>query len=121
MGQTRRSWLATFAGASILVAGKGVISLGAQVAQPIPSPNAPNQNAPSGLDGPQATKDSDNHPIDPNRERKLREDADRLYMLALDLRTSIWKSDVRSTLSLAVVNKAHEVEKLAKEIRSLSR
>ena len=50
------------------------------------------------------------------RQAQLVADANKLYELAQELQTEVAKSN-KNTLSLAVVKKAAEVEKLAKSLK----
>ena len=122
MPETRRNLLLTYAGVFAIVFAEPVVSrLFGQTPQPIPSPNAPNPNYPPGLEGPQATKNQDIRTFSPEKQKQLREDVERLYALASDLRNDIEKTNAEATLSLSVVNKAHEIEKLAKQIKNISK
>jgi hypothetical protein len=50
------------------------------------------------------------------RQAQLKRDADRLFKLATELKTSVDKSS-ENTLSLDVVKKAEEIEKLAHSVK----
>ena len=50
------------------------------------------------------------------RQQDIREDTEKLYQLATDLKAAVDKSS-ENTLSLDVIRKAEEVEKLAKKVR----
>jgi hypothetical protein len=54
-------------------------------------------------------------------QKNLRKDADRLFELAKDLKEEVDKTEQTSVLSLALVKKAEEVEKLAHHIKDLVR
>ena len=49
--------------------------------------------------------------------KALRKDVERLYDLAAQLKTDVEKTDSTTVLSLALVKKAEEIEKLAKHIK----
>jgi peptidoglycan hydrolase CwlO-like protein len=83
--------------------------------QPIPSPNAPDPRNPGGLDGLQATKDSPAH--NPQNQQQIRADVEKLYELASELKKEVDGTDANTTLSLSVVKKAQQIEKLAKQIK----
>jgi hypothetical protein len=96
----------------------GPILLSAQmrpVPQPRPSPNAPDPNVPSGLDGPQPTKES--KVIPPVNVKEIREEVDKMYQLVSDLKKQLETTDVSAMLSLSVVDKAKQIEKLAKHVK----
>jgi hypothetical protein len=50
------------------------------------------------------------------RQQDIREDTEKLYQLATDLKAAVDKTN-ENTLSLDVIRKAEEVEKLAKKVR----
>ncbi len=52
------------------------------------------------------------------RQRKLKEDSAKLFLLAQQLRVAIGKTS-ENTLSLAVIRKAKKIEKLAKQIQQM--
>ena len=54
-------------------------------------------------------------------QKALRADIAKLYEMASDLKDQADKTDPASTLSVAVVKKAQEIEKLAKQIKNLAR
>jgi hypothetical protein len=54
-------------------------------------------------------------------QKNLRRDADRLLQLAQELKEEADKTEQTNVLSLSLVHKAEEVEKLAKQIKGLAR
>ena len=58
--------------------------------------------------------------IQEHNQKVILEDIQRLYKLAGELKTEVEKTDSTSTLSMAMVQKAKEVEKLAKQIANLA-
>jgi len=54
-------------------------------------------------------------------QKNLRRDADRLFQLAKDLKEEADKTEQTDVLSLSLVKKAEEVEKLAHQIKDLAR
>jgi hypothetical protein len=54
-------------------------------------------------------------------QKNLRRDADHLFELAKDLKEEVDKTEQTSVLSLALIKKAEEVEKLAHHIKDLVR
>jgi hypothetical protein len=54
-------------------------------------------------------------------QKNLRRDANNLLQLAQELKMEADKTDQTDVLSLSLIHKAEEVEKLAKQIRSLAR
>src|ERR1700722_2304714 len=88
--------------------------------QPLPSPNAPNGNVPSGLDGPKAAG-PDPKALDLQNQVEIKADIEKLYALVFELREEMKQTDATNTLSLAVVKKAQAIEKLAKQIKDRSK
>lgn len=84
--------------------------------QPRPSPNAPNPAYPPGLNGPEQ-KSPDKKEMDRQNQAEVRADVEKLYQLVSELREQVQKSDATSTLSISVVKKAKEIEKLAKQVK----
>jgi hypothetical protein len=118
---SRRRWLAISAGAVGVFAAQPSLLLGQRSPQPIPSPHAPNPNFPPGLDGPDLKPGTDNKSADPQIQREIKGDVLKLFELASELKVQVEKTDASSTLSLSMVKTAQQIEKLAKQIRNLSR
>ncbi len=55
-----------------------------------------------------------------NKEQ-IHDDVEKLYTLASELKDEVEKTDSVNVLSLAMVTKAEQVEKLAKQIKNLAR
>jgi len=58
--------------------------------------------------------------IQERNQKTILQDVEKLYKLAGELKDEVEKTDSTSTLSLAMVQKAKDVEKLAKQIASLA-
>lgn len=84
--------------------------------QPIPSPNAPNQSYPPGLNGPDI-KDPNAKTLDPQNQAEVKAEVEKLYALVFELREQMKQTDNKSVLSLNVVKRAQQIEKLAKDIK----
>jgi hypothetical protein len=124
MPQSRRRLLTTFVGAAGILAAKPLLLAGLPVQvhpQPMPSPNAPNQNFPPGLDGPDNKPPADHKDIDPKKQQEIKADIQKLYELAAELKDQTEKADLNSMLPVNMVKKAQQIEKLAKQIKELSR
>jgi hypothetical protein len=86
-------------------------------ARPFPSPNAPtNPNAPAGLDRPPMAGPESKQP-NPQLGLQIHSDVEKLYQMALELKQQVEATDLNAVLSLAVVKKAQQIEKLAKRIK----
>jgi len=53
--------------------------------------------------------------------QQIREDTQRLFQLAEELKKEVEKTDAAEVLSLTVIRKAEEIEKLAKRIKDRAR
>jgi hypothetical protein len=88
------------------------------VIKPMPSPNAPkNQNAPSGLDGPPVTAENSRQSVDQQNQAEIRLQVQRLYAMATELKDEVDNTNSNAVLNVAVLKRAQEIEKLAKQIR----
>ena len=120
MPESRRQLLVTLAGAAGLLAANPLL-LSAQGTrpspQPIPSPNAPNPNFPHGIGDPEPTIAPDPRLIEKQNQAEIKSEVQKLYELVSELKEQIEKTDGTSTLSLSVVKKAQQIEKLAKQIK----
>lgn len=114
MPETRRKVLATLIGS--LAAGPLLRAQLTRNPTPLPSPNAPDPHVPSGLNGPQPTK-GDTPTFNPQNQRDIREDVDKLYQMITELKKQVDATDLNSTLPLSVVKKAQQIEKLAKQVK----
>jgi hypothetical protein len=51
------------------------------------------------------------------RQKDIKKDVEKLFDLASELKTEVEKTDATAVLSMAMVKKTEEIEKLAKQIR----
>ena len=51
------------------------------------------------------------------RQKNIRKDVEKLYDLASQLKSEVEKTDATTVLSMAMLKKAEEIEKLAKQIK----
>ena len=68
------------------------------------------------MNGPQATG-PDEKAIDRANQQEIRSDVSKLYEMVSELKDQVEKTDANSTLSISVVKKAQQIEKLAKQIK----
>ncbi|HEV2646316.1 MAG TPA: hypothetical protein VGU46_08140 [Acidobacteriaceae bacterium] len=100
------------------------LSLGASAQQPTPPPIAPRTNQPSILpipdtqqsDLPSDLAERQAKLMNDSRQKQLILDTRRLLALANELKTAVDKSN-KDTLSLDVIRKAEEIEKLAHSVK----
>jgi hypothetical protein len=81
-----------------------------------PSPNAPDPHFPHRIGDPEPAG-SDQKAIDKQTQAEIKAEVKKLSELVGELKEQIEKSDATSTLSLSVVKKAQQIEKLAKQIK----
>jgi len=100
----------------LIFIGLGVWITGGSGGAQIPSPQP----------HPRQDQESENNPTLPNTEKKALEEndkdmkkkVDRLFELATELKAEVDKTDSSKVLSLNLVKKAEEIEKLAREIKN---
>ena len=59
--------------------------------------------------------------MNPDDEKEIRKDVEKLYELATDLKSQVEKSNSQLVLSLSFVKNAQEAEKLSRKIKNLSK
>jgi hypothetical protein len=117
MLESRRSLLKTVVGTAGTLVTAPWMCAAFQHPQPMPSPNAPNnQNFPGGLNGPQVTGSNKSAPIPLNREQ-IAAMVQQLYKLASELKEEIEHTNLAAVFPVTFVKKAQEAEKLAKQIK----
>jgi hypothetical protein len=123
MPESRRHMLAGFVGlagifaARPLLAGLQAPGSGASPRAKV-YPNGRDPNAPPSLEDPSIPNPK---AIEAANHKAIRADIAKPYEMASDLKDQVDKTDPASTLSVAVVKKAQEIEKLAKQIKNLAR
>jgi hypothetical protein len=110
---------------SIVVTLVGVMGLfaGGQRQGPVHRvPQIPDASVPDGPLGEEsAAPRRDPQELLKENQRNLRRDADHLLQLAQELKDEADKTEQTNVLSLSLVHKAEEVEKLARQIKGLAR
>jgi hypothetical protein len=117
MLKSRRSILKNVVGTAGTLATAPWMYAAFQHPQPMPSPNAPNnQNFPGGLNGPQVTNSDKPAPNTMNREQ-IAAMVQQLYKLASELKEEVEHTNLAAVFPVTFVKKAQEIEKLAKQIK----
>lgn len=122
MLESRRCLLMTFVGAAGFLAVEPLVaalqSPGRASPQAHPYPNGRDPNVPPAMDEPRVL---DPRAIELQNHKKLRSDVAKLYEMVSDFREQLEKTDENSTLAVPLVKKAQQIEKLAKQIKNLTR
>lgn len=82
---------------------------------PLPDPNQPDSNVPGGLGN--AGSAAGTQALLKANQKQMKEDVEKLYQLASELKEEVEKTDSASVLSLSLVRRAGKIEKLAKQIK----
>jgi hypothetical protein len=75
-------------------------------------PNVPERDEPRVVD---------QKALELQNRKKLRSDIAQLYEMVSDFKEQVEKTDANSTLSVSLVKKAQQIEKLAKQIKDLAK
>jgi len=103
----------------------GVISLGLLLgfrsAAPAQQADRPSESTPHSSTAPSETEKT-KPPLTPEEKKRadLRADTEKLYRLTQELKVEVDKSN-KDTLSVSVIKKAQEIERLAKSIKERSK
>lgn len=108
--------------AALAAGNSGNFASGQQAMAQAQSPHAP----PPAFPGPATNPFPDTPKIDPkvvlkHNQQQIQDDIIKLYDLAGELKEQVGKTDSTNVLSLPIVQKAEEIEKLAKQIKNLAR
>jgi hypothetical protein len=117
MSQRRREFLQTALSATLFAGG-----LQTGTRSPQSSPQRDQAQPPV----PPRMPDEDIPKIDPKailkgNQKQIQDDVKRLYALATELKEQAEKTDSTAMLSLPLVRKAEEIEKLARQIKNLAK
>lgn len=115
MLDTRREFMNALAGAGAMVA----MRLGSLTAQTKPARQPIQQPKETEGQNEEAARDKSQTKafLDAN-EKDIKKAVEKLYELASDLKTEVEKTDSSKILSLALIKKAEEIERLAKDIKA---
>ncbi|HEV2421957.1 MAG TPA: hypothetical protein VGS59_09650 [Candidatus Acidoferrales bacterium] len=126
MNPQRRAFLTAFV-PGVVAVGAGLLAAAPVVARTSQGASRPQQQAtvpPSSASDrpllPPAAVQPTNAQLRQN-QRDIRKDVDQLFSLAQDLKNLADKNDAATELSVNLLQKTEEIEKLAKKIRDLAR
>jgi hypothetical protein len=119
MPESRRHLLTALCGAAGVLAVEPLLA-GLQAPAPRAKvyPNGRDPNANIGIEDPSRL---DAKAIARANQIEIRTDIAKLYEMVSDLKGEIEKTDATATLSISVVKKAQQIEKLAKHIKDLAK
>ncbi len=120
MVNSRRRLFMTLAGALGVLATDSHLS-GLQLPRPAREPRPYPEGHEKGPLRPDEPGTPNKKVIDPQSQKQIREDIARLYEIASELKGEVERTDANSTLSVTLVKKAQQIEKLAKQIKELAR
>lgn len=115
MFDTRRGFLTMLAGAGTAIALRAQTPRGQ--AKPTGRPTAPDPSQDADASGTTTEKSPTKVALEAN-EKDIKKNIEKLFQLATDLKAEVEKTDSSQVLSLAMVKKAEEIEKLAREIKT---
>jgi hypothetical protein len=120
MDRSRRLVLSTcLSGMAAFVLGAKTVS--AQNPLPTVPPPANRRREPASADDPEGppgpSPGTATKTLLEQRQKDIKKDVEKLFDLASALKTEVEKTDATAVLSMAMVKKAEEIEKLAKQIR----
>ncbi len=115
MSDTRRKFLRAMAGTTTaaLMGARLLSGQAKQTGRPAPPDPTQDADSPDGVPGKSPTK-----AVLEANEKDIKKNIEKLYQLATDLKAEVEKTDSSQILSLALVKKAEEIEKLAREIKT---
>jgi uncharacterized coiled-coil protein SlyX len=121
MDNQRRHFLRALAPGAML-AGVGFVAIKSTLAFDAQSPTRPPAQNPSTMAPPAAPafRPPSKAELQKN-QREITKDVDELFALAQQLKRQAEKNDASEELSVALIEKTEEIEKLAKKIRDLAR
>jgi hypothetical protein len=117
MKASRRALLRTIAGAAAASSVAAAVGLGQDPFPKQPSPIRPSDDEPNlnpNLKSPTKVRLEEN-------QKDIKKDIEKLFDLASQLKQQVEKTDATAVLSLAMLKKAEEIEKLARQIRELAK
>ena len=93
------------------------VARGSTLQNPPLTPNARRENGPEDPSHSSLPAAASTKAVLEQHQKDIKKDIEKLYELATQLKTEVEKTDATSVLSLGMVKKAEEIEKLAKQIK----
>ena len=120
MFDTRRKFLTVLTAAGSLAILRAATLSGQSKPSSSGRPGPPDPTTDTDDTGPATAKSPTKIMLEAN-EKDIKKSIDKLYQLAMDLKEEVEKTDSSKVLSLAMIKKAQEIEKLAHDIESRAR
>ena len=117
MRESRRSLLRTLAGAAVVFSAAAAAGRGQN---PFPTPPSPVRHGEEEPNPNPNAKSPTKLRLEEN-QKDIRKHIEKLFDLASQLKQQVEKTDATTVLSLAMVKKAEEIEKLARQIKELAK
>ena len=119
---SRRNIMVTLAATAAAVVGECVLHAQQPHVTPEPAnrPNMPDPDHPWGL-GSRPDKPVDSRAMAKENQAEVKAGVEKLYVLISELKEQVEKSDATLMLSVSVVKKSQQIEKLAKHVKNLAR
>lgn len=122
MRYSRRSVMLTLVGGASALAAATVLNATPQhpTIEPRPYPNAPDPAHPWGLGGRQ-DRPTESKTMDKQNQAEVKASVEKLYALISELKEEVEKSNASTVLSVSVLKKSQQIEKLAKHVKDLAK
>jgi len=122
MRYSRRSVMLALVGGASALAAAGALKAVPQrpSIEPRPYPNAPDPAHPWGLSGHQ-DRPAEAKTMDKQNQAEVKASVEKLYALISELKEEVEKSNASTVLSVSVLKKSQQIEKLAKHVKELAK
>ena len=122
----KRNFVAKIAGSLIVAPAAAALARNfvfAQATRTTQGPPPQNPQPPTPVQDPSLTPTitSDPKAALKHNQAQIRDDVEKLYALALELRAQVETTETTQVLSLPMIQKAEQIEKLAKQVKTLAR
>jgi hypothetical protein len=117
MRETRRKFLVIFGAAAAWLSASKVLLFAQRPIYPPPPPEPGETHVPGASASP-AERDAARRALLRQHEKEFREGVQRLYELTSELRDEVQKTTTSEVLSIRMVKKTEQIEKLAKELKN---
>lgn len=122
MRYSRRSVMLTLVGGASALAAATVLNATPQrpSIEPRPYPNAPDPAHPWGLSGHQ-DRPTASKTMDKQNQAEVKASVEKLYVLITELKEEVERPNASAVLSVSVLKKSQQIEKLAKHVKNVAK